>query len=84
MVQLLRQVLSPEALDHEVLKYAFDQGMVVITCNRNDFIELSKDQEHRGIILIFRRKSRMAEKAALLRLLRAAGESGLADNLNFA
>jgi len=34
--------------------------------------------------VIIRRKTRAAERAALLRLLERAGESGLRDNINFA
>jgi hypothetical protein len=41
-------------------------------------------QSHHGIIVIIRRKTRAAERAALLRLLERAGESGLRDNINFA
>jgi hypothetical protein len=33
---------------------------------------------HRGIIILIRRKSRVWERAALVRLLDSAGESGLA------
>jgi hypothetical protein len=55
-----------------------------MTCNRDDFIKLAETQPHHGIIVIIRRKTRAAERAALLRLLERAGESGLRDNINFA
>jgi hypothetical protein len=56
----------------------------LVTCNRNDFLELAEKQAHVGIIIIVRRRSRVAESAALLRLLRAAGDSGINGNINLA
>jgi len=83
-VVLLRSVLPPDAPDENVLRYARKNGLIVITCNRTDFISLAKGTPHRGVVLLFRRRTRMAEKAALLRLVRAAGEEGLNGNINFA
>lgn len=80
----LRDVLPPDVADIVVLKFADDHDSLVITCNRDDFIKLAKTQHHRGIIVIVRRKTRAAERAALLRLLERAGESGLRHNINFA
>ena len=45
---------------------------------------LAQSQPHHGLIVLFRRKSRAAERAALIRLLEKAGEQGLAQNINFA
>jgi hypothetical protein len=56
----------------------------VVTCNRDDFIELAERQPHHGIIIIVRRRTRAAERAALLLLLERAGETGLTANINFA
>jgi hypothetical protein len=56
----------------------------LVTCNRDDFIELAQRQPHHGIIVIVRRRTRAAERAALFRLLERAGESGLKGNINFA
>ena len=55
-----------------------------MTCNRDDFIKLADDQTHHGIVIVIRRKTRAAERAALFRLLQRAGELGLLHNLNFA
>ena len=55
-----------------------------MTCNRDDFIKLAEKQPYRGIIVIIRRKTRAAERAAPFRLLERAGESGLRNNINFA
>lgn len=57
---------------------------LLITCNRDDFLELASHQPHHGIIVIIRRRTRAAERAALFRLLKRAGETGLQNNLNFA
>jgi hypothetical protein len=58
--------------------------MVVITCNRRDFLRLATTEPHAGVIILVRRRTRMAECAAILRLLQRAGASGIATNINFA
>jgi hypothetical protein len=60
------------------------QEWVLITCNRDDFQDLAKHQKHSGIIILIRRKTRMAERVALVRLLDTAGVTGIANNINFA
>lgn len=80
----LRDVLPAGAPDSAVLQFASAHNCILLTCNRDDFIELAKTQPHNGVIVIVRRKTRAAERAALLRLLESAGESGLRDNINFA
>jgi hypothetical protein len=49
-----------------------------------NFLELAREQLHHGIVVVIRRRSRAAERAALLRLVERAGSEGLADNINFA
>src|SRR5437867_1098448 len=80
----LREVLAKDVSDQEVLSYAFELKAILITCNRDDFLELAKSHAHRGIIILIRRRTRVAERAALVKLLDQAGETGLADNINFA
>jgi hypothetical protein len=67
-----------------VLHFAYDSGCVLLTCNRDDFLGLAEAHPHHGIIIVIRRRSRAAERAALFRLLERAGETGLRDNVNFA
>ena len=83
-VTLLRQILPRTASDAEVLENSFKDGCLLITCNRDDFLSLSQTARHHGIIILVRRRTRAAERAALLRLLERAGPSGLADKVNFA
>ena len=83
-VQLLSEVLPATTEDLPALRYAASQGMAVITCNRRDFLRLAATESHAGIIILIRRRTRMAECAALLRLIQRAGESGIANNINFA
>jgi hypothetical protein len=64
--------------------FAQDHGCLLVTCNRDDFIDLAKRPPHHGIIVIIRRRTRAAERAALFRLLERAGETGLKSNINFA
>ena len=80
----LCDVLPPEAADSAVLASAHERDCLLLTCNRDDFLKLAETKRHRGIIVIIRRKTRAAERAALLRLLERAGEGGLRDNINFA
>jgi predicted nuclease of predicted toxin-antitoxin system len=77
-------VLPRETSDAAVLDYAFDRDLIVVTCNRDDFLQLARARPHHGIVIVIRRRSRAAERAALLRLLESAGAEGLADNINFA
>lgn len=80
----LRDVLPPEATDSAVLQFAHEHDCLLMTCNRDDFLKLAETEPHRGIIVVIRRKTRAQERAALLRLLERAGETGLRDNINFA
>ena len=80
----LRDVLPPEATDPAVLHFAHEHDCLLMTCNRDDFLKLAETEPHRGIIVVIRRKTRAQERAALLRLLERAGETGLRDNINFA
>jgi predicted nuclease of predicted toxin-antitoxin system len=81
---LLRDVLPKNSVDSAVLDCATANELVLITCNRDDFIPLASTRAHSGLIILIRRRSRILECAKLLRLLESAGESGLAGNINFA
>ena len=83
-VLLLRKVLPKDASDESVLQLAHDNDCVLLTCNRDDFLQLAKHKPHHGIIVVIRRRTRAAERAALFRLLDSAGEAGLKGNINFA
>ncbi len=76
--------LAPRATDEEVFRLARERGWMLVTCNRGDFLSLARQQAHAGLVILIRRKSRLAECAAMLQLLRRAGESGLRGNINFA
>jgi len=80
----LRSVLPTDADDATVLRYAAAHGHIMITCNRDDFLALAPAVGHIGIIILIRRRSRIAERAALVQLLDKAGEEGIAGNINFA
>jgi predicted nuclease of predicted toxin-antitoxin system len=83
-VLLLRHVMSEQSSDRVVFEYAVANELVLISCNRDDFIPLASAQTHPGLIVLIRRQSRIAECANLLRLLESATESGLGGNINFA
>ena len=80
----LRDILPLKATDAAVFASAAEPDCLFTTCNRDDFLKLAETQRHRGIIVVIRRKTKAAERAALLRLLERAGEGGLRDNINFA
>ncbi len=83
-VTILREVLSAEASDATAWRYAQEHGMVVVTCNRQDFSDLAGSQAHAGLIILIRRRTRISECASMLRLVRKAGPVGIIGNINFA
>lgn len=83
-VALLRKALPGDASDEAVLQFAYELGYVLLTCNRDDFLNLTATKPHHGVIIVIRRRTRAAERAALFRLLERAGETGLRNNVNFA
>ncbi|MEM6830517.1 MAG: DUF5615 family PIN-like protein [Bacteroidota bacterium] len=80
----LRSVLPIDANDEAALRYAVEHQHIMITCNRDDYLELAKTIDHCGMIILIRRKTRTAERAALVQLLDKAGEAGITGNINFA
>jgi predicted nuclease of predicted toxin-antitoxin system len=83
-VTLLRQVAGTTITDAEVLKMAKERSEVLVTCNRDDFLELARTEAHGGIVILIRRRSRASENGKLLALIAKAGESGIVGNINFA
>jgi predicted nuclease of predicted toxin-antitoxin system len=83
-VSRLRQLLPVTTPDDEVLRLAGEQGALLVTCNRDDFLTVASRVPHHGIIILIRRKTRARERAALVALVDKAGEFGLRDNINFA
>jgi predicted nuclease of predicted toxin-antitoxin system len=83
-VAKLRDLMPGTTPDDEILRVAHDQGSILITCNRDDFLDLAARSPHRGIIILIRRRSRVQERVALIRLLDSAGPAGIVGNINFA
>jgi len=83
-ITTLRQTLPVETSDEQVLKQALEQEMILVTCNRDDFLSLAKIHKRHGIIILIRRRTRIAECVAILRLVRQATASGLIGNISFA
>ena len=81
---MLRQFLPKDASDPSVFQFAYDNDFLLVTCNRDDFVGLANQNPYHGIIIVIRRKTRAAERAALFQLLERAGETGLKNNINFA
>ena len=60
-VTLLRKALPADASDEAALQFAHDKGCLLLTCNRDDFLQLAKRKPHQGIIVVIRRRTRAAE-----------------------
>ncbi len=82
--QLVFEVLGPRTPDNLVWLYAIRTDAIVVTCNREDFLNLAGTAPQTGLIIIKRRRTRQAECRKILDLLRNAGETGLRRNINFA
>ena len=83
-VTLLREALPGDSSDEAVLRFAYERGYLLLTCNRDDFLQLATRTPHHGIVVVIRRRTRSEERAALFRLLERAGNTGLLKNINFA
>jgi predicted nuclease of predicted toxin-antitoxin system len=88
-LQKLRDALPITTPDETVFAHAQANGRIIVSCNRNHFLAMAQRavaqrQSFRGLIILIRRRTRQAECAHLLVLLRRAGEAGLTDNINFA
>jgi predicted nuclease of predicted toxin-antitoxin system len=64
-ITLLRKALQGNASDEAVLQFAYDHDYLLVTCNRNDFLQLESQKPHHGIVIVIRRRTRAAERAAL-------------------
>ncbi len=80
----VRDVMPADTPDDKVFTEAARRQLVLVTCNRDDFIPLASLQVHSGLIVLVRRRNRIGEAAALIRLIELAGDEGLAGNINFA
>ena len=85
----LGHVLTVTTSDEGVFRHARSEGRIIISCNRVHFLALAEgsveaQQSFPGLIVLIRRRSRQAECAHLLQLLRQTGETGLTNNFNFA
>jgi len=88
-VKTLREVLPTTTPDEAVFAHAQIEGRIIITCNRAHFLgfarrALEEGKALAGLIILIRRRSRQAECAHLLALIRRAGESGLSGNITIA
>lgn len=83
-VSLVTEVLGVRTDDVDIWHHAVRAETIVVTCNRQDFLELAGAAPETGVIILNRRRTRQAECRHLLELLSSAGEAGLRGNINFA
>ena len=85
----LREALPVTTPDDQVFSFGQRQQRIIISCNRQHFLALAREAISRqipfpGLIILIRRRTRQAECAHILSLLRRAGETGLSGNINLA
>jgi predicted nuclease of predicted toxin-antitoxin system len=83
-VLLVAEALGVRTDDVDIWHHAVRTEAIVITCNRQDFLELAGTSPETGVIILNRRRTRQAECRHVLQLLASAGEAGLKRNINFA
>lgn len=86
-MQRLREVLPVRTTDEVLFEFAQRAQRIISSCNRNHFLKLAREatgNPFAGLIILIRRRTRQAECAHLLSLLRRAGEMGLTGNINLA
>ncbi|MGA9623941.1 MAG: DUF5615 family PIN-like protein [Bryobacteraceae bacterium] len=50
-VTLLRRALPGDSSDEAVLQFADERGCLLLTCNRDDFLNLATTRPHPGIVI---------------------------------
>ena len=79
-----REVLPADSSDETVFTFANSRELILITCNRDDFLELAGSRPFFGLIILVRRQRRAIERAALVQLIDRVGEDGLRGAIHFA
>ncbi len=82
-VRTVAEVLGTSAEDPDVWQEAARNREIVITCNRQDFLQFAGTAPVTGLNVLKRRKTRQAECGNILQLIGRAGEPGLSGNINF-
>lgn len=83
-VTIVKDVMPPNASDEKVFQYAISHNAIMVSCNRNDFLQLAACTAHHGLIILIRRRTPISAAGHLLELLLKAGPEGLEGNINFA
>lgn len=55
--------------DADVRTWAHADGAILVTCNRDDFLELRPEGEHPGIVILIRRNATVADRLGLAKPL---------------
>jgi predicted nuclease of predicted toxin-antitoxin system len=83
-VRLVAQTLGAGTDDAQIWDFAVRDKLILITCNRQDFLKLAGTNPATGLVILNRRTTRQSECRHVLRLLASATEQGLRGNINFA
>ena len=71
--QLVSEVLGQRTEDADIWAHAVRTSAIVVTCNRQDFLELAGTAPATGLIILNRRRTRLAECRHILQLIARAG-----------
>src|SRR5215472_7894402 len=77
------KALPENASDEAVLQFAHEHACGAVDLQPRRLLHLATKKPHHGMVVVIRRQTRAAERAALFRLLERAGETGIQDNINF-
>jgi predicted nuclease of predicted toxin-antitoxin system len=75
-VTLLRKALPRDSSDESVFRFAHEAGSILLTCNRDHFLQLAAAQPHHGIVIIIRRRKSCGSSIFLLFGLTLVGSNG--------
>jgi predicted nuclease of predicted toxin-antitoxin system len=68
-VSLVTEVLGVRTDDVDIWHHAVRAETIVVTCNRQDFLELAGTAPETGVIILNRRRTRQAECRHLLNFM---------------
>ena len=83
-VWLVAETLGQGTDDSDIWYHAIRTHLIVVTCNRQDFLKLAGTEPATGLVILKGRRTRQAECNHFLQLLASAGENGMKCNINFA
>ncbi len=76
-VTMVAEDLGPRTDDVDIWRQAIRIDAIVITCNRQDFLQLAGTAPEKGVIILNRRRTRQSECQCAIDRLTAGGLDGI-------